>query len=159
MTAFEFATLTTDDLVTGEAVALDLPPASLGSRIVSGLIDVFVTMILFIGTYFVALTLGRLLKHRAGVQLGVLFQLFCLTLAFYTAISFYGVEADWRRHVGAALFLLSIAFLIALLNRYLWDGYWERKRRATIPQFLRQVVALFIFVIAFTFVLIFVYHA
>ena len=39
----EFATLTTDDLVTGEAVALDLPPASLGSRIASGLIDVIVT--------------------------------------------------------------------------------------------------------------------
>jgi small-conductance mechanosensitive channel/CRP-like cAMP-binding protein len=118
-----------------------------------------VTMILFIGTYFVALTLGRLLKHRAGVQLGVLFQLFCLTLAFYTAISFYGVEADWRRHVGAALFLLSIAFLIALLNRYLWDGYWERKRRATIPQFLRQVVALFIYLIALLLVLSVGYHA
>ena len=29
-----------DDLVTGEAVALDLPPASLGPRIVSGLVDV-----------------------------------------------------------------------------------------------------------------------
>ena len=48
MSAPEFATLTTDDLVTGEAVALDLPPASLGSRIVSGLIDVVVTMILFV---------------------------------------------------------------------------------------------------------------
>ena len=40
----EFATLTTDDLVTGEAVALDLPAASLGSRIASGLIDVVVTL-------------------------------------------------------------------------------------------------------------------
>jgi uncharacterized RDD family membrane protein YckC len=49
----EFATLTSDDLVTGEAVALDLPPSSLGSRIVSGLIDVFVTMILFIAAVFV----------------------------------------------------------------------------------------------------------
>ena len=36
----EFATLTTDDLVTGEAVALDLPPAGLGIRIASGLIDI-----------------------------------------------------------------------------------------------------------------------
>jgi uncharacterized RDD family membrane protein YckC len=53
MAAPEFATLTTDDLVTGEAVALDLPPASLGSRIVSGLIDVVVTMILFIAAIFV----------------------------------------------------------------------------------------------------------
>jgi uncharacterized RDD family membrane protein YckC len=35
----EHATMTADDLVTGEAVALDLPPASLGSRIASGLID------------------------------------------------------------------------------------------------------------------------
>src|SRR4051812_35990918 len=49
----EFATLTTDDLVTGEAVALDLPPASIGGRIVSGLIDVVVTMILFVAAIFV----------------------------------------------------------------------------------------------------------
>src|SRR4051812_44134979 len=49
----EFATLTTDDLVTGEAVALDLPAASLGGRILSGLIDVIVTMILLIAAIFV----------------------------------------------------------------------------------------------------------
>ncbi len=48
MSTPEFATLTTDDLVTGEAVALDLPPASLGSRIASGLIDVLVTVVLLI---------------------------------------------------------------------------------------------------------------
>ena len=53
MSAPEFATLTTDDLVTGEAVALDLPAASLGSRIVSGLIDLLVTMILFVLAIFV----------------------------------------------------------------------------------------------------------
>lgn len=46
MSTPEFATLTTDDLVTGEAVALDLPPAGLGSRIASGLIDVVVTLAL-----------------------------------------------------------------------------------------------------------------
>jgi uncharacterized RDD family membrane protein YckC len=44
-----FASLTADDHVTGEAVALDLPPASLGSRIGSGLIDVTVTVVLLIG--------------------------------------------------------------------------------------------------------------
>src|SRR4051812_14975843 len=53
MAAPEFATLTSDDLVTGEAVALDLPAASLGARIVSGLIDAVVTMILFIAAIFV----------------------------------------------------------------------------------------------------------
>ena len=45
MPAPEFATLTTDDLVTGEAVALDLPPAGLGSRMASGLIDLTVTVL------------------------------------------------------------------------------------------------------------------
>ena len=43
MTTPEWATLTTDDLVTGEAVALDLPPASLGVRLASGLVDVLAT--------------------------------------------------------------------------------------------------------------------
>jgi uncharacterized RDD family membrane protein YckC len=36
----EFAMLSPDDLVTGEAVALDLPPASVAARIGSGLLDV-----------------------------------------------------------------------------------------------------------------------
>ena len=50
----EFATLTTDDLVTGEAVALDLPPASLGLRIASGLIDVTITLALLFVVVLVA---------------------------------------------------------------------------------------------------------
>src|SRR2546423_9622366 len=118
-----------------------------------------VTMVIFIATYFATLTIGRLLKRRAGVPLGVLFQLFCLTLAFYAAISFYGITADWRNHVGAVLFLLSTAFVIALLDRYLWDAYWEKKRRATIPHFLRQVVAILIYLIALLIVLNVGYHA
>src|SRR4051812_48678309 len=117
------------------------------------------TIVIFVGTFFVSLTLGRLLKRRAGVPLGVLFQLFCLTLAFYAAMWFYGVKSDWRNHVGAALFLLSTAFLVALLDRYYWGLYWERKRRATIPHFLRQVVALFIYLIALLLVLSVGYHA
>jgi small-conductance mechanosensitive channel len=118
-----------------------------------------VTILIFVATYFGALTIGRLLKRKAGVRLGVLFQLFCLTLAFYAATSFYGVEADWRNHVGAAVFLLSTAFIVALLDRYLWEGYWGKKRRTPIPHFLRQVVALFIYLIALLLVLSVGYHA
>jgi small-conductance mechanosensitive channel len=118
-----------------------------------------VTVIIFIGTFFTALTIGRFLKRRAGVRLGLLFQLFCLTLAFYAATTFYGVQASWRNHVGVAVFLLSTVFLVALLDRYLWDGYWEKKRRTTIPHFLRQVVALFVYLIALLLVLSVGYHA
>lgn len=51
----EFATLTEDDLVTGEGVALDLPAASLGTRLVSGLIDLLVTLVGGFVTFFVLL--------------------------------------------------------------------------------------------------------
>lgn len=51
----EYATLTADDLVTGEAVALDVPPASLGLRMVSGLIDVICTIIVAVAVSFTLL--------------------------------------------------------------------------------------------------------
>ena len=54
MTSPEFATLTADDLVTGEAVALDLPPAGVGSRMASGLIDVVATIALLIIVIMIA---------------------------------------------------------------------------------------------------------
>ena len=43
-----------DDLVTGEAVALDLPNAGIGLRILSGLIDLVVGYALFIGLRLLA---------------------------------------------------------------------------------------------------------
>jgi uncharacterized RDD family membrane protein YckC len=42
-----------DDLVTGEAVALDLPPATVALRLVSGLIDVTLELILLIVVFLV----------------------------------------------------------------------------------------------------------
>ena len=118
-----------------------------------------ITAIIFVATFFAVLTVGRFLKRRAGVRLGVPFQLFCLTLAFYAAIFFYGVHVEWRKHVDAAAILLTTAFIVALLDRYLWDVHFEKKRQATIPQFLRQVVALFIYLIALLIVLSVVYNA
>jgi small-conductance mechanosensitive channel/CRP-like cAMP-binding protein len=118
-----------------------------------------VTAIVFVGTFFLVLTLGRLLKRRAGVRLGILFQLFCITLAFYAAIAVYGVNVGWRNHVDAAAILLTTAFALALLDRYLWEVYFEKQRQTTIPQFLRQVVALFVYLIALLIVLSVVYHA
>src|SRR2546428_11010904 len=117
------------------------------------------TIVAFIGTFIVALSFGRFLKRRAEVRLGILYQLFCLALAFYVALAVYGLEAPWRVHVGAAAILLSTALLVALVNRYVWDVYFERRKQTPIPHFLREVVALVIFVVALLFVLSFGYHA
>ena len=118
-----------------------------------------ITVVVFLGTFFVAVGIGRFLKHRAGVQLGLLFRLFCLTLAFYAAIAVYGVHAPWRHHVGAAAILLSTALIVALVNRYIWDLYFAKKRQTTIPHFLREVVGGVIFLVVLLLVLSYGYHA
>ncbi|HAK07332.1 MAG TPA: hypothetical protein DCO65_08740, partial [Spartobacteria bacterium] len=118
-----------------------------------------VTVVVFIGTFFVTLSIGRFLKRRAGVRLGVLFRLFCLALAFYAAIGVYGMHVPWRVHVGAAVALLSTALVVALVNRYVWDLYFEQRKQTPIPHFLREVVGGIIFLIALLFVLSASYHA
>jgi uncharacterized RDD family membrane protein YckC len=55
MSSPEFAMLTEDDLVTGEAVALDLPAATVGARIASGLLDVLALGIVAFAVLFLAL--------------------------------------------------------------------------------------------------------
>src|SRR5207237_9639155 len=91
------------------------------------------TVIAFILTYFLALTLGRFFKRRAHVPLGFFFQIFCLTLAFYAAITVYGVHANWRRHVGAVLALLSQAFIVAFAHHCLVVFYLEKKLQDPMP--------------------------
>src|SRR5713226_2709158 len=120
-----------------------------------------VTVAVFTGTFFLALTIGRFLKRRAGVRLGLLFRLFCLALAFYAAMWAYGVplQSTVRTDVASAAVLLSTAFIVALVNRYVWDFYFEKKRQTPIPHFLREVVAGVIFLVALLLVLWYGYHA
>jgi small-conductance mechanosensitive channel/CRP-like cAMP-binding protein len=118
-----------------------------------------ITVIVFIGTFFVAVAIGRFLKRRAGVRLGLLFRFFCLTLAFYAAVAAYGVHAPWRNHVGAAAILLSTALVVALVNRYIWDLYFEQRRQTPIPKFLREVIGGLIFLVTLLLVLSYGYHA
>src|SRR4029077_18878624 len=117
------------------------------------------TAVVFLRTFFATFGVGRFLKRRAGVKLGLLYRLFCLTLAFYAAIAVYGVHASWRDNVGTAVILLSTALAVALVNRYVWDLYFEKKRHTPIPHFLREVAGGIIFLIVLLFVLSYGYHA
>lgn len=85
MSAPEFATLTTDDLVTGEAVALDLPPAGLGSRIASGLLDVVVAVGLWIALVL-GLVIAALQTSEALIEVALLAAMIVAFLVFPTAI-------------------------------------------------------------------------
>lgn len=85
MAAPEFATLTTDDLVTGEAVALDLPPAGLGSRIASGLLDVLITFVLWIALVM-GLVIAALRTSEALIEVAMLASIIVSFLVFPTAM-------------------------------------------------------------------------
>ena len=69
------------------------------------------------------------------------------------------MHAPWRYHVGAAAILLIAALIVALVNRYVWDLYFEKKRQTPIPHFLREVVGGIIFLIVLLLVLSYGYHA
>lgn len=58
MSSPDYASLTPDDLVTGEAVALDLPAATVFSRLASGLLDVAATLTLGFVVVFLAVVVS-----------------------------------------------------------------------------------------------------
>jgi uncharacterized RDD family membrane protein YckC len=71
MSSPEFAMLTPDDLVTGEAVALDLPPASVAAQIASGILDVLALLGVGLAVIFLAMVISlradQALQHVALV--------------------------------------------------------------------------------------------
>ena len=115
--------------------------------------------LVFFVLFFLALTIGRILKRRAGVRLGVLYRLFCLTLALYGALAISGFHVSWQGHVGAALVLLGTAVLVSLIDRLLWDHYFEKRRATIVPKLARDTVAIALFLTALLLVLKIGYHA
>ena len=117
------------------------------------------TVLTFLGTYLAVLAIGRLLKRRGGVRFGILFQLFCLTLAVYAAVSVYGLSVPWRGHVGSVLALLSTAVAVTLVDRYVWDYQFEERRQTVVPRLLRDGAAALLYLIVLLLVLSIGYHA
>ncbi|MDP3893794.1 RDD family protein [Nocardioides sp.] len=81
----EYAALTADDLVTSEAVALDLPPASLASRMVSGLVDVTLTLLALLAVTFV-LTVAALQSGEALLWVAYIGTLIVVFLVLPTTV-------------------------------------------------------------------------
>jgi len=97
--------------------------------------------------YFAGVGLGRLLKRGAGVKLGALYKLFCAVLAIYIPLRIAKLDYVWngfhlRDIFPFLLALLGAAFILALVDRWVWEAYFERKRQTAIPKLLRQIIAL-----------------
>ncbi|MEA3212183.1 MAG: hypothetical protein QOE70_5240 [Chthoniobacter sp.] len=102
--------------------------------------------------FVVLLALGRVLKRRHHVRLGVAYKLLCVTLALYLPCTFSPVQFPWReemlRHLGAASVLLGTLCLLAVIRRFLWEGWFERSQKTRAPKFLSQLIGLLLFIVA-----------
>jgi small-conductance mechanosensitive channel/CRP-like cAMP-binding protein len=105
----------------------------------------------------IGLMMGRFLKRRAGVQLGILYQVFCVTFAVWLPLEI--LRTDFPHRVGtmhalrAANVLLGTVFILALVRRYYWELWYEKNRNTKAPKFLAQISGL-VLVIAAVFIII-----
>lgn len=112
------------------------------------IVEAIAIPILFVAT----VAFGRFLKHRAGVQLGLGFQLFCIAFSIWLPLELIGTafpnRDDVMRALRAANVLFGTFFVLALVRRYYWELWFEKKRRGTAPKFVIQLSGLVIFVAA-----------
>ena len=110
--------------------------------------------------YLLLVALGRWLKRRAGVRLGVSYQLFCIAVALFVPLT-VGVEHVnffLLQMLGSAVAMLGTIFVIAVLRRFFWEYYLEERRRVHAPKFMRDAVALLAFGVALLLVLTFIFE-
>jgi small-conductance mechanosensitive channel/CRP-like cAMP-binding protein len=113
--------------------------------------------------YILAVGIGRFLKRRIGVQLGLLYQLLCIVLALYTPVAIlYRGTSGYLYEFGRALLGASIVlgsfFIVAICKRFLWEGYFEKRKATHIPHFVREVAALILFIVAVIIVMDAIYN-
>ena len=98
------------------------------------------------------LWVGRWLKRRQGVRLGIGYQVFAVCAALYLAAKIYHRHFPARERLlpplTSVLVLFGAVVLIALIKRFVWELWFERKRKGRAPKFLRQLVALIILFVA-----------
>jgi len=100
----------------------------------------------------IGLVVGRFLKRRAGVHLGILYRLFCITFAIWLPLEALRNNFPYRlpmmHALRAANVLLATFFILALIHRYYWELWYERNRKTKAPKFLTQLSGLVLFIVA-----------
>lgn len=99
--------------------------------------------------YLALVALGRWMKRRLRLPLGICYQLLCIVLALYLPMlvtgSFFTLgDFQARREMHALLLFLGTLFGLAVFSRFYWDGYFPRRKGVEAPRFLREVVALIV---------------
>ena len=122
--------------------------------------------------YLGSLAIGRWLKRKYGVPLGLMFQILCVALACYVplrvlhAMLYPEGRVDdpanaWQdkgiRHFQAALIVLGAIFVLQLLRRFYWQRWFARRHGSEAPMLLQEVSSFAAFCVAFALVLKLIY--
>src|SRR3954453_8835708 len=128
----EFGMLSPDDLVTGEAVALDLPAAPVGTRIASGILDVISMGVVGFGVLFLALVTvsgsADALQSVALIgSLGVVFVVYPPTVETLTrgkSVGNLGLALRVRRDAGGTVTAQQafVRALVAIVEIYAFSA-------------------------------------
>ena len=131
---------------------------------------VLVAMVAAPFIYLATLAAGRWLKRKHAVPLGLLYQLFCVSLAAYVPLlvlhkNSEGYAADptkfWHdegiRTFQAMLIVLGVVFALQLLRCLFWQRWFARRHGAEAPKLLQQVFGFAVFCVALALVLKFAY--
>ena len=125
---------------------LELPPA----------MKSLVLLLSVPGLYCLMVVGGRQLKRKHGVRLGWTYHLFGISLAVYVPMLLLGM-AGHRQEIAAITVVSGAMFLIALVDRYIWEVYFRERHKVEVPKFLTEVGRILILLLAAFLVLMFFY--
>ena len=118
--------------------------------------------------YVATLAIGRWLKRKHHVPLGLMFQLLCIVLAVYVPLQvLYAVQHPESRVGGpvktwddegirtfqAVLIILGVILTLQLLRSFYWQRWFARKHGTEAPKLLQQVFGVAVFCVALALVL------
>jgi small-conductance mechanosensitive channel/CRP-like cAMP-binding protein len=109
------------------------------------------------GLYCLLVFFGRRLKRDHGVRLGWLYHLFSLSLALYVPALALDLQWTYLRHLGAVVMVLASTVIIAMVDRYVWELYFQDRHGVKVPKFFTELARLLILALAIILVLDFVY--
>jgi small-conductance mechanosensitive channel/CRP-like cAMP-binding protein len=109
------------------------------------------------GLYCLMLLIGRRLKRVHRVRLGWSYHLFSLSLAALVVALVGGLGGPFLPHLIAVVATFGTLFLLALVDRYLWERHFKEGRGVDVPRFVTEIVRLAVLIIALFLVLTYVY--
>src|ERR1700722_2640319 len=109
---------------------------------------ILLVVIIAPGLYYVMVMLGRQLKRKHGVRLGVLYHAFSFGFAIFLPAVLLWPEWVIVHHIGAATVIFGGVFIISLVDRYVWELYFKQIQNIDVPKFLPEVVRLGILLLA-----------